>query len=71
MAAAFIPPNPSIKRHERHTYRFKREAGDLECIAGSKYQAWVMMIAHGYNVDIEKIEDLGTVDYSKPHTAIE
>lgn len=70
MAAAMIPAPKSLKRTERHTYRFKRKEGDLECIAGSKYQAWVLMLAHGYQVDIEKIEDLGVPDYSKGQTSI-
>lgn len=60
MAAAMIPAPKSVKRSTRHKYVYQRGAqGDLECYAGSKYQAWILMRAHGYNVDIERIIDCG------------
>lgn len=62
MAAAFIPSPQNIKKEQRHTYLHKRESGDLECIAGSKYQAWVLMLAHGFIVKIDDIIDMGPVD---------
>jgi len=56
--AAVIPPTHKMK--EKRLYVYKRgNLGDLECWASCLYQAIEIMRAFGFNVDPDKVLDMG------------